>query len=185
MYVSRLGELGTLDELLDGLRAGRGGSILLRGDAGMGKTTLLDALVERCGDEITVLHTRGVETEAELAFSALRELLSPGLDRLATLRLSGGGRAVTARAGTGGDPLPRGPIGPFLNAELRRVDGETVALRWDATRHPMVMVRNPATGSILSFARGGETRIASDAGELELVFSDGVRSAVQRTPVQR
>ena len=85
MYVSRPAELGTLDELLDGLRAGRGGSILLRGDAGMGKTTLLDALVERCGDEITVLHTRGVETEAELAFSALRDLLSPGLDRLAAL----------------------------------------------------------------------------------------------------
>ena len=51
--------------------------------------------------------------------------------------------------------------------------------------HPMVMVRNAATGSILSFARGGETRIATEAGELELVFSDGVRSTVQRAAVQR
>jgi hypothetical protein len=125
----------------------------------------------------------GPEGVRTFAFALPGEVI--GIDRLATLRLSGGGRAVTMRAGTGAEPLPRGPIAPFLNAELRRVDGETVALRWDAARHPMVMVRNPETGSILSFARGGETRLASDARELELVFSDGVRSTSQRMAVQR
>ena len=125
----------------------------------------------------------GPEGVRTFAFALPGEVI--GMDRLATVRLSGHGRTVTMQAGTGGEPLPRGPVGPFLDAELRRVDSGTVALRWDAARHPMVMVRNPDTGNILSFARGGETRVASGAGELELVYSDGVRSVAQRMAVER
>jgi DNA-binding CsgD family transcriptional regulator len=85
MIVSRAAELGRLDELLDDLRAGNGSALLVRGDPGIGKTTLLDALADRCDDGVTVLRARGVESEAELAFSALSDLLAPISDRLEAL----------------------------------------------------------------------------------------------------
>jgi hypothetical protein len=46
------------------------------------------------------------------------------------------------------------------------------------------MVRDPATGTILSFARGGVASVATDAASLELVLSDGVRSSVRQIPVR-
>jgi AAA ATPase domain len=85
MIVGRAAELCRLDELLAGLRRGQGGALVVHGEAGIGKTTLLDALVERCGEGVTVLRARGAETEAELAFSALADLLHPVLDELETL----------------------------------------------------------------------------------------------------
>ncbi len=77
MLVGRSQELAALDELVADLLANGGRALLLHGDAGIGKTTLLEALVERCGDQVVVLRARGVETEAELAFSALADLLTP------------------------------------------------------------------------------------------------------------
>ncbi len=85
MVLSRASELRRLDELVSGLRAGGGGALVVRGDPGIGKTTLLDALAERAGDGVTVLRARGVETEAELAFAALSDLLGPLADRLDAL----------------------------------------------------------------------------------------------------
>jgi hypothetical protein len=84
MILSRAAELAALDQLLGDLRAGRGRALVVRGDPGIGKTTLLDALAARAGDA-TVLRARGVETEAELAFSALADLLGPALGRRGTL----------------------------------------------------------------------------------------------------
>ena len=57
----------------------------MHGEAGIGKTTLLDALVARAGAEVQVLRAWGAETEVELAFAALADLLHPvlgGLDEL-------------------------------------------------------------------------------------------------------
>jgi DNA-binding CsgD family transcriptional regulator len=80
MIVSRAAELGRLDELIARLRAGDGRALVVHGDPGIGKTTLLDALVARCDDDMTVLRARGVETEAELAFAALSDFLAPIID---------------------------------------------------------------------------------------------------------
>jgi ABC-type cobalamin/Fe3+-siderophores transport system ATPase subunit len=65
MIVSRPAELGMLDELVDAVHAGQGRALVVRGEPGIGKTTLLDALVARCGAGATVLRARGIETEAE------------------------------------------------------------------------------------------------------------------------
>jgi hypothetical protein len=79
MFVSRTAELDRLERVLEG------GALVIHGEAGIGKTTLLDVLVARAGDRVTTLRARGVETEAELAFCALADLLAPCLDALDAL----------------------------------------------------------------------------------------------------
>ena len=50
MIVSRTAELARLDALLAALVRGEGGALVVHGEAGIGKTTLLEALIQRCGD---------------------------------------------------------------------------------------------------------------------------------------
>jgi DNA-binding CsgD family transcriptional regulator len=70
--------------MVDRARGGHGSAVLLRGEPGVGKSALLeDALA--AADGLTVLRTRGVESEAPLPFAALHRLLRPVLDRLDTL----------------------------------------------------------------------------------------------------
>jgi len=44
----------------------------------------------------------------------------------------------------------------------------------------MIMVRDGATGEVLSFARGGTAQVATGSGEVDLVISDRVRSRHMR-----
>jgi hypothetical protein len=85
MIVSRAAELSRLDDLLTALAGGAGGALIVRGEAGIGKTTLLEALAARSGDAVTVIRACGAETEAELTFSALADLLDPVLGELTAL----------------------------------------------------------------------------------------------------
>jgi hypothetical protein len=83
-------------------------------------------------------------------------------------------RIVASRASArAGASLTAPPV------EAHRVAGG-VALRWDASAHPMVMVRDPETGEIVSFARGGAASIATSKAALDLVVSDGVGSETLR-----
>ena len=80
----RRDECALLDGLLAGARGGHSGVLVLRGEAGFGKTALLEHAVESASD-LTVLRAMGVEAEVELAFAALHQLCAPvlgGLDRL-------------------------------------------------------------------------------------------------------
>lgn len=51
-----------------------------------------------------------------------------------------------------------------------------VSLTWNPALHPMVMVRDPDTGEVLSFARGGTVEVPTAKGELDLTVSDQVLS---------
>ena len=67
--------------LLERARAGESGVLVLRGDPGIGKTALLDAAVGQATERrMGVLRARGVESEAELAFAGLAELLGPVIE---------------------------------------------------------------------------------------------------------
>ena len=81
VLLGRTSECGHIDGLLEGARRGESSVLVLRGDPGIGKTALL-CHAEASWDGLPLLTTRGVETEAELAFAALAELLEPVLDRL-------------------------------------------------------------------------------------------------------
>jgi hypothetical protein len=65
-------------------KAGRSQVIVLRGEAGIGKTALLSFLLERAVG-CRVGRAAGVESEMELAFASLHQLCSPFLDRLSKL----------------------------------------------------------------------------------------------------
>ncbi|MGH7510980.1 MAG: hypothetical protein ACREMZ_16165 [Gemmatimonadales bacterium] len=74
---------------------------------------------------------------------------------------------------------------PSAGVQLGRLAGERVRLRWDAGAHPMVMVRDPDTGEVLSLARGGDVQLQTSKTTLELVLSDGVKSRITRVPVSQ
>jgi DNA-binding CsgD family transcriptional regulator len=77
-------ELAVLDGLIDDVRRGRSRSLVLRGEAGIGKTALLDHLVDSASD-MTVARAVGIESEMELAFASVHQLCGRLLDRLQRL----------------------------------------------------------------------------------------------------
>jgi DNA-binding NarL/FixJ family response regulator/tetratricopeptide (TPR) repeat protein len=82
--VGRGEELGRVRALLEAARGGLTGALVVQGEAGIGKTTLL-AAAEELADGFTCLWARGVESEAALGHAALLELLGPVQDRLSDL----------------------------------------------------------------------------------------------------
>jgi predicted ATPase len=84
MLYGRDVECRLIDDLLDNARRGRSGALVLRGDAGIGKTALLQYAVGHAGNG-RVLDVRGVEVESALPFAGLHALLYPVRDHLPSL----------------------------------------------------------------------------------------------------
>ena len=103
--LGRADERGLLDGLLADIRRGRSRSLVLRGEAGIGKTALLKYLIDSASEE-TVAQTVGVESEMELAFAGLHQLLRADA------------RSAAAASGAAA-PGPRGRV----RAKLRRRPG--------------------------------------------------------------
>lgn len=74
--VGRRSELARVDTLLVEARDRHSATLLVEGEPGVGKTTLLDAARSRA-DGFTLLTARGAETEAHLAYAGLLELVHP------------------------------------------------------------------------------------------------------------
>jgi DNA-binding CsgD family transcriptional regulator len=70
-----------LDGLIADIRRGESRSLVLHGEAGIGKTALLEYLIAAASD-LTVMWAAGVESEMELAYSGLHHLCGTILDRL-------------------------------------------------------------------------------------------------------
>ena len=77
----RTRECALLDGLVAAIRRGESRSLVLRGEAGIGKTALLEYVVESAPD-LSVIRAMGVESEMELAYASLHQLCAPLLDRL-------------------------------------------------------------------------------------------------------
>src|SRR3954462_2063572 len=82
--LGRRSESATLDGLLEAVRAGESRALVIRGDPGVGKTALLEYVVERATG-CRVAEAAGVQAEMELAFAGLHQLCAPMLDRLERL----------------------------------------------------------------------------------------------------
>jgi DNA-binding CsgD family transcriptional regulator len=77
-------ERSAIDDVLTAARGGRSGALVFVGDAGMGKTTLLDHAVATATD-FRITRIAGIESEAEFGFATLHRLLLEFLDRLEEL----------------------------------------------------------------------------------------------------
>src|SRR5580693_6972556 len=79
--IGRAAECRELDSLLEALRRGESRSLVIRGEAGVGKTALQEYLAGRAADG-RVIGVTAVQSEVELAFAALHQLCAPILDEL-------------------------------------------------------------------------------------------------------
>jgi hypothetical protein len=74
-------EREAMDRLLEGVRGGQSRVLVLCGEAGVGKTALVESAISSASG-FRVMRAVGVESEMELAFAALQQLCAPLLDRL-------------------------------------------------------------------------------------------------------
>jgi len=83
-FFSRAAELAAVEQRMRAAAAGRGGTLVICGEAGIGKTELLERVLERA-DGLRLVRAVGREFESELAYTGLHELCRPLLTRLKTL----------------------------------------------------------------------------------------------------
>ncbi|GAA1972464.1 hypothetical protein GCM10009838_35100 [Catenulispora subtropica] len=172
-------ELDTIRTLIAAARAGTGGVLVVEGEPGAGKSALLEAAAAVAAD-FEVLRTRGIQSEAELAFTGLTELLAP-LTELAgglppeqhrTLRTALDARGTAA---VGQLPLATAVLALLTAAERRRpvlalvddahwLDGSSLAAVGFVARRLAT-----APIALLVARRGAEPKIgAADAVEVRL-----------------
>ena len=82
--IDRDAERDTLDRFVAAIRAGESQALVVSGEAGVGKTALLDYLAANASG-CRIARTAGVQSEMELAFAALHQLCAPMLDGLQRL----------------------------------------------------------------------------------------------------
>jgi hypothetical protein len=146
----------------------RPGPYALTGHAGDGTTLFsLSFTPDQVAD--------GITDQQNFAFAV--PLPSARAARLASIRLAGRGRQTVLS--TAGPARPPAGVG----AEARRSARGGMVIRWDAGAHPMIMVRDPRTAQVLSFARGGTVELSTFRQDVELNMSNGVRSQIQRMRV--
>ncbi|TCC55313.1 helix-turn-helix transcriptional regulator [Kribbella pittospori] len=105
MLVGRAVERASVERVLAEAGEGRCGSLVVRGEAGIGKTALLDHAAA-AADGMRVLRVVGIESEAELPFAGLQLMLARFADRFDALP---GRQGQALRTAFGASTLPGGP----------------------------------------------------------------------------
>ena len=157
-----------LDQLVQGARAGQSRVLVMRGEAGVGKTALLDYLVTNAVN-CRIARAAGVESEMELAFAGLHQLCAPMLDRLESLpgpQADALGTAFGLSAGEAPDRFLVGLRNPMrrdyrhvLQAVVRKPIGNGAAGRLGFHRLPELRVvleeqhRGERGGEVVNFGR--------------------------------
>jgi DNA-binding CsgD family transcriptional regulator len=122
----RRGECEALDQLVASARSGQSRVLVLRGEAGIGKSALLEAAAVRAGERnVTMASATGMPSEARFAFAGLRELLLPFLearDRLPQPQRRALETAIGLADGNAPDPFLVGlaALGLLTEAEAKR-----------------------------------------------------------------
>ena len=100
----RRSERGVLDQLVGAVRAGGSRVLVMHGEPGVGKSALLDYLAGHAPG-CRVARAAGVQSEMELAFAGLHQLLAPVLDRWRACRCRSATRCGPLLA-SAPDPAP-------------------------------------------------------------------------------
>jgi DNA-binding CsgD family transcriptional regulator len=119
----RRSERAALDQLMADVRAGHSRVLVVRGEAGAGKTALLEYLLESAAG-CRIARATGVESEMELAFAGLHQLCGPFLDRLDCLPRPQRYALGTAFSLRDGDPPDRFVAGLAAASLLSYAAGE-------------------------------------------------------------
>ena len=77
----RSDECQLLDSLVSAVRAGESRTLVISGEAGVGKTALLEHLIMQAS-ELTILRAVGVESEVELGFASLHQMCLPLMSQI-------------------------------------------------------------------------------------------------------
>jgi hypothetical protein len=139
--LGRREECAVLDRLREGAWAGRSGVLVVQGEAGVGKTALLDYAIGSASD-MRVVRASGVESEMELAFAVLHQVCAPLLDRRQRLHAP---QRHALEITFGRSPSSwRRPPAPASAASQNRPDGDAnVAchemLGWKGCPRPLVL----------------------------------------------
>src|SRR3954453_3886015 len=172
MLVGRGAECERIERLGAQARAGESGVLAITGDPGIGKTALLDHAASVAG-AATVLRVRGVESELEVAFAGLYELLRPVLGELGRLPEPQAGALETALG-----------LAPAAAAEPHLVGAATLGLLAGlAEEHPVLVLADdvqwldrPSASAIAFAAR----RLLADAVAMVLALRPGEAPAFGR-----
>jgi DNA-binding CsgD family transcriptional regulator len=131
--VGRENEQAEIARVLASVRSGLSAALLLRGDAGVGKTALIDDAVSGAAD-LEIVRLVGIESEMQLGFAGLHQLLMPFLDDIEALPAPQM-RALSAAFAISDDSAP----------ELFLVGLATLTLlSHAATRHALLIVVDDA-----------------------------------------
>ena len=113
----RSNECAALDAHVEAARAGDSRTVVLRGEAGIGKTALLDYVAAR-SKGCRVVRAVGIESEMELPFAAVHQLSQPLLDGLDRLPPPQREALETAFGLSSGQPPDRFFVGLALLSQL-------------------------------------------------------------------
>ncbi len=171
MLLGRVAERDRLEGLLARARAGTSGVLVVRGEPGIGKTALLDHVAGSVSASARILRARGVESELELAFAGLHELLAPVLGELGRVPAR---QAAALRAALGLEAADA--------AERHLVGAATLALLGAlAEERPVLVLVDdvqwfdaPSAGAVAFAAR----RLLADAVTVVLTLRAGETSPV-------
>src|SRR4051794_3251898 len=153
--LGRRTECEALDHVVETVRAGQSAVLVVRGEAGVGKTALLAHLIERASG-CRVARASGVESEMELPFAGLHQLCAPMLDHLERLPAPQRAALATAFGLSAGDPPDRFLVGLAVLSLLSEVaDDEPLVCvvdeaQWQGRRAAearAVVARRPPAGA--------------------------------------
>ena len=84
MLLGRAAEIEVLARVIGQARAGGSAALVIRGDAGIGKTGLLNEMIS-LADDFELIRVDGVESEVHLGYAALHRIVLPFIDRIGHL----------------------------------------------------------------------------------------------------
>jgi DNA-binding CsgD family transcriptional regulator len=187
-------ERAAIGALLDAARDSRSGALVVRGEPGIGKSALLEDTRDRAND-MHVLSARGVESESELPFAALHQLLRPALDKVERLPPP---QAAALRVALGLEDAPADQrflvFAACLSLLSELADRRPVLCLVDdahwldtasADGFLFVARRLEAEGIVMLFAaREGDIR-AFDAGDIPSLMLEGLDADAAETLLSR
>jgi len=178
MLIGRESERRVIEPLIAGARVGQSGVLVLVGEAGIGKTALLDWTASHSAG-MAILRATGVEAEQEVPFGGLLQMLRPVLDLIDGLpgpQADALGAAFALRAAPAGDRFAVGA--GTLGLICRAADRQPLALLVDDAH----LLDRPSAEALafaarrlladpvmlLATARSGESGALTEAGLPEL-----------------